>query len=1158
MSFEEITADDVDQRLGALGVHTTMQLAYDKRADRKLKNKVIFGALGPVFREIVLQYVSPNKPEKNATGLLAIEKDFAHLFEQRIAPSKGRPSHFKQCCAAWDLDASDSSWILHVVIVSLLQGVIKHYAQHLSQGVTDDQQTSRDGASNDGSLSDFGQKLQNLLAGIDTESLGVPLPSSNVDTSELRVQKTMGRTKWQGRLQAAEHIWENFSLALLLQRGDETTSNWIEASLKQTTGPKKVNRKTSQMLVKDGQEELLSRVTPDSASGMEANQVKFSVVLMDLVLAVLEQANPSEPAIKLDTNDGHDVRRLRPSKSVLIRLMQYQDKVRLTDSSGPLRNPPRPWEMEGKRAGGIKRGGLHHRRLNFYKFRSKNNPIRDFLEEMDKDSPAFEQVFRAVNALQNTRWQINEKIWNVLSHLIAASKDPEVIATGLTASLDLSGEMIPGDKWNDWLEGHFFARLHFKDEDGLVEAGDQDLSSPGWRLISPVGAPEIMRLAKWRGFYFAYNVDSRGRIYPTGSYIQPQGEDVFRALLEFGEAKAITEEGVKHLKLHGSQCASRDRILADLNIKDKTSLTTDERLMWIDRNSAQICACANNPFVEIWWRDVGGKSAFQFLAFCFAWDEYVTGGGAAAHIRLPVHVDGTCNGLQHIAALTRSTELAKAVNLLEGDPRDIYLEVAEKVQKNASNLDRKVFDPGNANSPFMRVLAKREDVLRQIIKNHPKLIDRSAAKEVVMVIPYGASVRAYVDNLARHIADYQDFDALKDALSEIGKEAMEALAEDQAKKLRDKERKDAPGKTIAAARKKPITSLNHDRNTFTVVLSKAARTPIEVTLEFFGELAKNSDGNQSGQQSEEGTDRHSVKVVKSVRAGRTSFKVHLDSSELTLIGTGGYTVNAKVSPENEDMPAVERVIAEQNALTDKSWMPLSYGRLMLATLLANEFDMALSEQYPVIKEFKEWLLGLVRAVTDRKLPMCWVSPTGFAVLQNAFEEEIRQIDLKGITKIRMSQYALTDNINAKDQLLGILPNFIHSLDGAHLVSTVLKTMERLRRRTEGQSIAFSMIHDSFGTHACFMPDLEHSLREAFKETYTPDRLEEFRTFAERYINRSIPEHEVLDSRTATENRLISLYQSADALPVALMPFATADSKDSFDISSVMASKYFFY
>ena len=52
---------------------------------------------------------------------------------------------------------------------------------------------------------------------------------------------------------------------------------------------------------------------------------------------------------------------------------------------------------------------------------------------------------------------------------------------------------------------------------------------------------------------------------------------------------------------------------------------------------------------------------------------------------LPIHMDGSCNGLQHYAALARDEEGAKQVNLIRASqPQDVYTGVCERVVKHVA------------------------------------------------------------------------------------------------------------------------------------------------------------------------------------------------------------------------------------------------------------------------------------------------------------------------------------------------------------------------------------------------------------------------------------------------------------------------------------------
>ena len=67
-----------------------------------------------------------------------------------------------------------------------------------------------------------------------------------------------------------------------------------------------------------------------------------------------------------------------------------------------------------------------------------------------------------------------------------------------------------------------------------------------------------------------------------------------------------------------------------------------------------------------WWQSA--DAPWQCLAACMeVRDALASGDPAAFRSRLPVQMDGSCNGLQHYAALSRDAPGAHAVNLLPVD-----------------------------------------------------------------------------------------------------------------------------------------------------------------------------------------------------------------------------------------------------------------------------------------------------------------------------------------------------------------------------------------------------------------------------------------------------------------------------------------------------------
>ena len=77
-----------------------------------------------------------------------------------------------------------------------------------------------------------------------------------------------------------------------------------------------------------------------------------------------------------------------------------------------------------------------------------------------------------------------------------------------------------------------------------------------------------------------------------------------------------------------------------------------------------------------WWRR--SEEPWQTLSSCQELAAALRSPDPAAFVsRLPVHQDGSCNGLQHYAALGRDSAGAESVNLAPAErPQDVYSGVA--------------------------------------------------------------------------------------------------------------------------------------------------------------------------------------------------------------------------------------------------------------------------------------------------------------------------------------------------------------------------------------------------------------------------------------------------------------------------------------------------
>lgn len=127
----------------------------------------------------------------------------------------------------------------------------------------------------------------------------------------------------------------------------------------------------------------------------------------------------------------------------------------------------------------------------------------------------------------------------------------------------------------------------------------------------------------------------------------------------------------------------------------------------------------------------------------------------------------------------------------------------------------------------------------------------------------------------------------------------------------------------------------------------------------------------------------------------------------------------------------------------------------------------------------------------------WYTPVGLPVLHKYVTYEMRRIKLwlfdKSVAiqdndKLREVRANVrvkpTEIINKEKQKSAVAPNIIHSLDAAHLMLTVLEAHEVGVNH-------FSLIHDSFGTHAGNTTKFFQIIRETFVQMYEEyDPLEE--------------------------------------------------------------------
>jgi DNA-directed RNA polymerase len=399
----------------------------------------------------------------------------------------------------------------------------------------------------------------------------------------------------------------------------------------------------------------------------------------------------------------------------------------------PMVVPPIPWE-------GVYGGGyLSNHRTNRHKLiRTTNSKVVAAQEEMTL-------VYRAVNALQETPWRINRRIYEVVREMWDTS-------SGMGVLPDPDGDDLPAKPWTSDEE---YRRLkltspdivqNWKREAHKVHTRNAEARSRRFTLKMQLLLAE--KFLSEPEIFFCWFLDFRGRMYPLQTHLNPYSDETGRALLEFAEGKPVGERGIYWLAVHGANCYGMDKV------------PFDDRVRWIYENEPAVLDSAENPLDgRRFWTDAG--KPFQFLAFCYDWAGLKRDGvNFISH--LPVRLDGTCNGLQHFSALLRDTEGARATNLTpSAQPSDIYGKVAdvvsELVEKDLQN--HAVFTVAKNEEDNQEPDVRISDMARGWCGK----IDRKLCKHSVMTTPYGVTIQGLRNQILEELREgNEDFLSTED------------------------------------------------------------------------------------------------------------------------------------------------------------------------------------------------------------------------------------------------------------------------------------------------------------------------------------------------------------------------------------------------------------
>ncbi|KAI0776637.1 DNA/RNA polymerase [Trametes elegans] len=401
---------------------------------------------------------------------------------------------------------------------------------------------------------------------------------------------------------------------------------------------------------------------------------------------------------------GHKLGVIKLNPAVAERMSKDPIAETLHPRHLPMLVKPQPWLSYNN-------GGYLYNRT--WAMRFKESREQELYLRHASDAGRLELVFAGLDVLSSTPWKVNRRVFDVVLQVWnsgerfckippAVPDEPEPERPE-NMDFDNKAKAIYLDRQKAWMQAK--------------AANHSDRCSINYKV-------EIARAFLGDTIYLPHNVDFRGRAYPIPPHLSHIGDDLSRGLLLFGETKPLGARGLRWLKIH----------LANLYGYDKASF--DERVEFVHKHLDDIYDSAERPLEgRRWWTKA--DDPWQCLSTCIELKSALESPDPEAYeCALPVHQDGTCNGLQHYAALGGDAVGAAQVNLAAADrPSDVYTYVAKMVEE---SIQRDL----EHDNDFAKLLAGK--------------ISRKVVKQTVMTTVYGVTFIGAREQIERQLKDRGD------------------------------------------------------------------------------------------------------------------------------------------------------------------------------------------------------------------------------------------------------------------------------------------------------------------------------------------------------------------------------------------------------------------
>ena len=421
-----------------------------------------------------------------------------------------------------------------------------------------------------------------------------------------------------------------------------------------------------------------------------------------------------KPEVRPTVKANGEVLEMTMLKSTSKDLNKYMDRVHKTNQIIDPTLGPQTWTGFELHVGGLS--------VDLVKKARRHGMQHHYTPE------AIPQIYEAINRLQQTPFKINEWILELAEG--GHEFNPEVIcdkaknkamhSIGRVKVMAYRTKTVAKLEESEW-----YAQNH-----SVVSEWSKSKSHE--RIIEKAN--------NWKGkaCYFTYTLDTRSRMYPVQPDLNPQGDDIAKALLQFYIPQPLNPQTFAV-------------VTANLAGRDKISF--EDRVRWTEDNMEHIIDIGLNPkgmyhkLVE-WEIDQDDKNRWQFLACCHEWSnvwKWVQEGNSMETYmtHMVSALDATCSALQIGTVISRDHLMAPHVNLVRQDrPGDVY-----KVSGTELIRDLKVLPEKQQTEGIQNVINHKSP--RKVAKRPQMVADYSGSMQGMMNMTYTDRIKNGVPNLTR-------------------------------------------------------------------------------------------------------------------------------------------------------------------------------------------------------------------------------------------------------------------------------------------------------------------------------------------------------------------------------------------------------------------------